>query len=315
ETTSLLSINVSEDLHHLLSTEVSTVKTPVINSDSDSAPSEERRKQLNRDRQKCFRDNNKETTSHLSIDVSEELQYLLNTKVPTVVVKTPAIDTESDSDDLSPLLTTEVPTITNLELTNTQSNPSSCRDKTKRHDMAKFWMIEKDQNSGYAAPKFSFCCTSGKVYHLIRSLLPNEGLIPTFAQLYIYDTANEITNQFTEYARYLQPVHPKFSAHEKSHTRQYIRRYNTPTASDVAAIIVDDGHEVNSTIALCEDILYRAHVQLQNLDDTNDIPAVIEYEALTQLENILLLSGKSLNDFFDMPIPSITSIISNNEET
>ncbi|CAG8746952.1 3506_t:CDS:1, partial [Racocetra fulgida] len=71
----------------------------------------------------------------------------------------------------------------------------------------------------------------------------------------------------------------------------------------------------NHKVALCEDILYQAHVQLQDLDDASDIPTVIEHEALTQLENILLLSGKSLKDFPDMPIPPITSNISNNEET
>ncbi|CAG8786228.1 90_t:CDS:1, partial [Racocetra fulgida] len=45
------------------------------------------------------------------------------------------------------------------------------------------------------------------------------------------------------------------------------------------------------------------HIQLQDLDDASDIPIVIEHEAFTQLKNILLLSGKSLKDFPDMPIP------------
>ncbi|CAG8808118.1 11920_t:CDS:1, partial [Dentiscutata erythropus] len=70
----------------------------------------------------------------------------------------------------------------------------------------------------------------------------------------------------------------------------------------------------NHKIALYEDILYRAHMQLQDLEDTNNIPATIENEALTQLENILLLNGKFLKNFPDMPILSITSNISNNEE-
>ncbi|CAG8785057.1 5141_t:CDS:2, partial [Racocetra fulgida] len=131
----------------------------------------EHRKQLNHEHQKCFRDKNKETTSHLYIDVSEELRHLLNTEVPTVVVEPPAINTDSDSDDLSPILTTEVPTVlieppiigTDLELTNTQNNPKPRRSKTVRHDMAKFWMIEKDQNSGYAAPRFPLCCANSKI--------------------------------------------------------------------------------------------------------------------------------------------------------
>jgi len=34
----------------------------------------------------------------------------------------------------------------------------------------------------------------GQVYHFIGSLLPNEGQAPKFAQLYIYDTENEMRN-------------------------------------------------------------------------------------------------------------------------
>ncbi|KAH0778727.1 hypothetical protein KY290_005154 [Solanum tuberosum] len=36
---------------------------------------------------------------------------------------------------------------------------------------------------------------SGQNYHKIGSLLPNEGSTPKFAQLYIYDTENEVTNR------------------------------------------------------------------------------------------------------------------------
>ncbi|CAG8794792.1 35373_t:CDS:2, partial [Racocetra persica] len=49
----------------------------------------------------------------------------------------------------------------------------------------------------------------------------------------------------------------------------------------------------NHKVALCKDILYRAHIQLQDLDDASDIPNVIEHEALTQLENILLLRDRT----------------------
>ncbi|CAG8720042.1 28169_t:CDS:2, partial [Racocetra persica] len=52
-----------------------------------------------------------------------------------------------------------------------------------------------------------------------------------------------------------------------------------------------------------------------DLNDASDISNVIEHEALTQLENIFLLSRKSLKDFSDMPIPPITSNITNNKET
>ncbi|KAM3287547.1 hypothetical protein P3S67_020977 [Capsicum chacoense] len=36
---------------------------------------------------------------------------------------------------------------------------------------------------------------SGQNYHHIGSLLPEIGKTPQFAQLYIYDTENEITNR------------------------------------------------------------------------------------------------------------------------
>ncbi|CAG8701740.1 574_t:CDS:2, partial [Dentiscutata erythropus] len=196
--------------------------------------------------QKQLISKNRKTTSHLFDDVFEELQYLLNTKDPIVVVETSAINTNSssDSDNLSLLLNTEVFTITNLEFINTQSNQSSRHDKTKCYNMgrmdqtcryykAKFWMIKKNQNSKYIAPKFPLCCANNKVqllpllkpppyllnlytstnpntvesrkhargynsalafYYLIGSLLSNEGCTPAFAQLYIYYIANEITN-------------------------------------------------------------------------------------------------------------------------
>ncbi|CAG8685546.1 21785_t:CDS:2 [Dentiscutata erythropus] len=66
--------------------------------------------------------------------------------------------------------------------------------------------------------------------------------------------------------------------------------------------------------ALCKDVLYQANVQLQDLNNANDILATIEHKALTQLENILLLSEKSLKNFSNMPISSITSNINNNKK-
>ncbi|CAG8542085.1 11616_t:CDS:2, partial [Racocetra persica] len=203
KTASHLSVNIFENLQPLLSTKVPTVvvETPAINK----------------------------TTSHLSTNISEELQYLLNTEVSMVVVETPAIDIKSDSDDLSPLFTTEVPIITDLELTNTQSNLNSCYNKTKHHDMGRMDQTCRHYNQ-FLGRGISNFRIYGQVYHLIRSLLPNEGLTPIFAQLYIYDTANEITNRRNIINR-----------------NQDIRHYNAPTALDIAAIMVDDGHKVNLT--------------------------------------------------------------------
>lgn len=52
--------------------------------------------------------------------------------------------------------------------------------------------IDKSLNKGNAPPVFRL---HGENYHLIGSLMPLEGRAPKFAQLYIYDTENEIDNR------------------------------------------------------------------------------------------------------------------------
>lgn len=52
--------------------------------------------------------------------------------------------------------------------------------------------IDKSLNNGSAPPVFRLC---GQNYHRIGSLMPDEGDTPKFAQLYIYDTQNEISNR------------------------------------------------------------------------------------------------------------------------
>ena len=42
-------------------------------------------------------------------------------------------------------------------------------------------------------------CMGGQNYHSIGSLLPNAGSQPKFAQLYIFDTDNEISNRLQAY--------------------------------------------------------------------------------------------------------------------
>jgi hypothetical protein len=52
--------------------------------------------------------------------------------------------------------------------------------------------IDSSMNSGNAPPTFVL---NGENYHRIGSLLPMEGDEPKFAQLYVYDTDNEIKNR------------------------------------------------------------------------------------------------------------------------
>jgi hypothetical protein len=52
--------------------------------------------------------------------------------------------------------------------------------------------IDTSRNDGNAPPTFVL---NGENYHHIASLLPLPGKPPKFAQLYIYDTENEVSNR------------------------------------------------------------------------------------------------------------------------
>ncbi|GAU39042.1 hypothetical protein TSUD_59980 [Trifolium subterraneum] len=57
--------------------------------------------------------------------------------------------------------------------------------------------IDTGQDEGPGPPHFII---SGQNYHRIGSLIPNEGDRPKFAQLYIYDTQNEISNRLSHFS-------------------------------------------------------------------------------------------------------------------
>ncbi|KAL6586848.1 hypothetical protein OROMI_001836 [Orobanche minor] len=52
--------------------------------------------------------------------------------------------------------------------------------------------IDSNPNMGTSPPIFKL---HGQNYHLIGSLMPTEDQAPKFAQLYIYDTENEVANR------------------------------------------------------------------------------------------------------------------------
>ncbi|KAL4306956.1 hypothetical protein AHAS_Ahas16G0230100 [Arachis hypogaea] len=56
--------------------------------------------------------------------------------------------------------------------------------------------VDHSINKGGAPPIF---CIGGQNCHRIGSLLPLESKKPKFAQLYIYDTENEITNRMESF--------------------------------------------------------------------------------------------------------------------
>ena len=47
-------------------------------------------------------------------------------------------------------------------------------------------------NDGSGPYVFKIC---GQVHHLMGSVLPSDGELPKYAQLYVYDTRNEISNR------------------------------------------------------------------------------------------------------------------------
>jgi hypothetical protein len=58
--------------------------------------------------------------------------------------------------------------------------------------------IDRSMNDGRGPPVFKI---SGQVHHRVGPLLPSDGDVPKFLQLYIYDTANEVRNR-------LRALHP-----------------------------------------------------------------------------------------------------------
>jgi hypothetical protein len=104
----------------------------------------------------------------------------------------------------------------------------------------------------------------GQVYHFIGSLLPNEGQAPKFAQLYIYDTENEIRNRLNimqdlditilqNLQNMLDAVNPYIQVFRQAqdiiqtseisdvsivihgNCTRNLHRYEAPTSSDIAA--------------------------------------------------------------------------------
>jgi hypothetical protein len=63
--------------------------------------------------------------------------------------------------------------------------------------------VESRINDGAGPPHFVI---SGQNYHRIGSLLPIDGQPPKFAQLYIYDTQNEVNNRLSYFRYYLRLI-------------------------------------------------------------------------------------------------------------
>ncbi|MCH80864.1 ATP-dependent DNA helicase PIF1, partial [Trifolium medium] len=133
--------------------------------------------------------------------------------------------------------------------------------------------INTSMNTGNAPPTFVL---NGENYHLIGSLMPPIGDQPKFAQLYIYDTDNEVSNRMAAvgmkddrlalrssivrdirealnncdnpYVKTYNTVRDTLHARGTPDIRLKLlgkrgrdgRRYNLPTSTEVAALVVGD---------------------------------------------------------------------------
>ena len=135
----------------------------------------------------------------------------------------------------------------------------------------------------------------GQVYHLIGSLLPEEGQLPRFAQLYIYDTENEVRNRLNlmqdldetilqnlqniltnsnPYIHIFRQVRDIFQSSSEipnvsmiiyNDRTQNSHRYERPTSSDVAALMIGDGYDIEPSN---RDILLHSHEEgLQRISE------------------------------------------------
>ena len=116
----------------------------------------------------------------------------------------------------------------------------------------------------------------GQIYHRIGSLLPENGHSPAFAQLYIYDTEHEnenrqnimqdlnndillnlqnILDECNPYIRSFRQVRDIILSNTASKISMVIYSdrthnphcYNAPTSSDIAAIMIGDGYDIDPT--------------------------------------------------------------------
>ncbi|XP_072073467.1 uncharacterized protein [Arachis hypogaea] len=149
--------------------------------------------------------------------------------------------------------------------------------------------IETSINDGTGPPQF---IVSGQNYHRIGSLVPIEGQRPKFAQLYIYDTENEVSNRIEIFSSRtnnnnidqslvldLKDIIDQHNvlAHTFRIVRNYLnqgdianirlrlyrkrskdaRVYNLPSSNEVAALIVGDFNSGDAGHGYQEDIPLR----------------------------------------------------------
>nr|DAD19672.1 TPA_asm: hypothetical protein HUJ06_021135 [Nelumbo nucifera] len=152
----------------------------------------------------------------------------------------------------------------------------------------------------------------GTNYHRIGSLVPIEGEHPKFAQLYIYDTKNEVANrisaihddqigaeldpniihdlqmmlnQINPYAKVFRYARDLLPPNRRIELRMQIleqrgpnqRQYNKPSCSEVAALMVGDGSQSTNRRDV---IVSTLDNRLKRIDETHPCYMPLQYPLL-----------------------------------
>jgi len=167
--------------------------------------------------------------------------------------------------------------------------------------------VDNSVNDGRSAYVFRI---SGSNHHKIGTLLPPSGFIPKFAQLYIYDTSNEVSNRLNALGRsgssdvradvvqglqeMLDSVNPYVAVFRRARDMlrdhgevldvkiriiraREGRQYITPTANEVAGLLVGDGTE---NFESRDVIIQRRDGTLQRINETHPSYMPLQYPLL-----------------------------------
>ncbi|KAJ4770930.1 hypothetical protein LUZ62_055187 [Rhynchospora pubera] len=110
--------------------------------------------------------------------------------------------------------------------------------------------VQLDESVNHGRGPYVFR-VSGQLCHLLGSLLPDDDSPPRFAQLYMYDTENEISNRIAPFPstdessaplrdRVLDDTADTLRLRIRADRSRTDSRYSAPTASEVAGLVVGD---------------------------------------------------------------------------
>lgn len=120
----------------------------------------------------------------------------------------------------------------------------------------------------------------GKIYHLIDNLLPTEGNIPKFAQLYFHDSENEVYNRLHH--------NPGLEVETLAVLQEMLHRYNPYVCSLKAAIEIQEACHENLQIVLnSERKPSDGHARIYNLPTGSEVAVLLPGELSNDLDVIL----------------------------